>query len=44
MTKIKPLINKHNWEKISFPSEKDDWEKIEKNNVIIAFYVQYAKK
>ena len=41
MTKIKPLINKHNWEKISSPSEKDDWEKIEKNNVI---NVQYAKK
>ena len=39
MTKIKPLINKHNWEKINSPSEKDDWEKIEKNNVIIALYV-----
>ena len=39
MTKIKPITNKYNQEKINFPSEKDDWEKIEKNNVTIAFNV-----
>ena len=31
-------------EGINFPSEKDDWEKIEKNNVIIALNVLHAKK
>ena len=25
--KIKPFINKYNWEGINFPSEKDDWKK-----------------
>ena len=44
MIKIKPFINKYNWEVISFPLEKDDWKKIEKNNVAIALNVLYAKK
>ena len=44
ITKIKPLINKYNWEGINFPSEKDDWKTFEKNNVTIAFNVLYAKK
>ena len=43
ITKIKPLINKYNWEGINFPSEKDNWKKIEKNN-IIALNVLYVKK
>ena len=42
--KIEPFINKYNWNGINFPSEKDDWKKIEKNNVIIALNVLYAKK
>ena len=29
---------------INLPSEKDDWKKIEKNNVTIALNVLYAKK
>ena len=29
-TKIKPFINKYNWEGIKLSSEKDDWKKIEK--------------
>ena len=37
ITKIKPFINKHNWQGINFPSEKDDWKKIDKN-------VLYAKE
>ena len=37
--KIKPFINKYNWEGINFSSEKDDWKKIEKINVIIALNV-----
>ena len=44
ITKIKPFINKYNWEGISFPLEKDDWKKFEKNNVAIALNVLYAKK
>ena len=42
--KIKPIINKYNWEGIHFPSDKDDWKKFEKNNVTIALNVLYAKK
>ena len=44
ITKIKPITNKYNWEKINFPSEKDDWKKIEKNNVTIALNVLYVNK
>ena len=43
ITKIKPFINKYNWKGINFPSEKDDWKKIKKNNVTIALNVLYAK-
>ena len=41
---MKPFINKYTLEGINFPSEKDDWKKIEKNNVTIALNVLYAKK
>ena len=44
MTKIKPFINKYNWEGINYPSEKDDWKKFEKSNVTIALNVLSAKK
>ena len=44
ITKIKPFINKHKWQGINFPSEKDDWKKIDKNNVTIALNALYAKK
>ena len=44
ITKIKLFINKYNWEGINFSSEKDDWKKIGKNNVTIAFNDLYAKK
>ena len=30
ITKIKPFINKYNWEGINFPSEKDDWKNLRK--------------
>ena len=43
ITKIKPFINKCNREG-NFSSEKDDWKKIEQNNVTIALNVLYAKK
>ena len=44
ITKIKPFINKYNWEGINFPSQKDDWRKFEKNNVTISLNVLYAKQ
>ena len=42
--KIKPFINKYNWQGINFPSEKNDWKKSEKNNVTIALNVLHGKK
>ena len=42
--KIKPFINKYNWEGIHFLSEKDDRKTTEKNNLTIALNVFYAKK
>ena len=39
ITKINPFINKYNWKEINFPSEKDDWKKIDKNNVTISINV-----
>ena len=44
ITKIKPFINKYNWEGNNFPSVKDDSKKFEKNNVTIALYVLFTKK
>ena len=42
MTKIKLFIDKYNWERINYPSKKDDWKK--KNYPTIALNVLYAKK
>ena len=44
LTKVKPFINKYKWEGINIPSGKDDWKKIDKNNVAIVLNVLYAKK
>ena len=41
--KIKPFTNKYNCEKINFVSEKDDWKRIEKNNVTIGLTVLHEK-
>ena len=38
-----PFINKYNWKEINLPSEKDDWKKLEKNNISIALNVLYTK-
>ena len=42
--KIKSFIDKYNWERINYPSEKHDWKKFEKNYLTIALNVFYAKK
>ena len=39
-----PFINKYNWEGINFQWEKDGWKKFEKNNVTNSLNVLYAKK
>ena len=47
ISKLKPYINKYNWEEIDFPSEPKDWTKFERNNKTIALnvlYVQYNTK
>ena len=44
ITKIKPFVNRYNWEAINFPSEKDNWKKIGKNNRTTAPKVLYARK
>ena len=44
ITKIKPFINKYNWGGTDFPSEKDDWQRFEKNNLTIALNLLYAGK
>ena len=44
ITKIRHCINKYNWKGINYSSEKDDWKKIEKNNVIMALNILYAKE
>ena len=44
IAKIKPFLNTYNWEEVNFPSEKDDWKKLEKNNRKITLNVFYAKK
>ena len=41
ITKTKPFINIYYWEGVDFPSEKDEWEKIEKNNVTIGLNILY---
>ena len=44
ITRMKSFIDKYNWEGINYPSEKDDWKKLEKKNLTITFNVLYAKK
>ena len=42
--KIESFIINYNWEKTNFPSVKDDWKKVRKNNIIITLNVLDAKK
>ena len=44
MTKTKAFIDKYNWEGINYLSGKDDWKKLEKDNLTIALNVLYIKK
>ena len=44
ITKIKPYIYKYNKEGINYTPEKDYWKKNEKNSLMLALNVLYAKK
>ena len=35
ITKVKPFMNIYNWNGINFPSGKDDYKEIEKNNLVV---------
>ena len=37
-------MNEYNWERVNYPSEKDDWKIFQKNNLTIALNVFYTKK
>ena len=42
--KLKPYINKYNWEETSFPAGSKKWQKIDQNNDPIALNILYVKK
>ena len=46
VSKIKPFIEKYNWEDIDFPSTSKDWRKFECNNEVVlnSLYVLYNTK
>ena len=43
ISKLKPYINKYNWEGINFPAGSKEWQKPEQNNNTIALNVLYVK-
>ena len=43
ISKLKPYINKYNWEGINFPAGSKEWQKFERNNDTIALNVLYVK-
>ena len=42
ISKIKPFINKYNWEGKNFPSHEEDWNNFEKNNKLISLNVLFV--
>ena len=44
ISKLKPYINKYNWEGINFPARSKEWRKFTQNNVTIALNILYAEK
>ena len=43
ISKLKPCINKYNWEEINFPAGLKEWQKFEPNNNTIAINILYVK-
>ena len=44
ISKLKPDLNKYNWEEIDFPAGSKEWEKPERNNDTIALNVLYVEQ
>ena len=44
ISKLKPYINKYNWEGINLPAELKEWQKLERNNHTIALNVLYVEQ
>ena len=44
ISKIKPFINKYNWNEIKYPSKIHDWKTFEKNNRSIALLILFILK
>ena len=44
ISKLKPYINKYNWEGINFPAGSKEWQKFEKNNNTITLNVLYIPR
>ena len=42
VNKVKPFVDQYNWKDINFPSNVDDWKKLELNNKSIALNVLYV--
>ena len=42
ISKLKPYINKYNWEGIEFPAGPKDWKKFERNNKTIALNILFV--
>ena len=43
ISKLKPYINKYNWEGIDFPAGPKEWQKFEQNNKTIALNLLYVQ-
>ena len=41
ISKLKPYINKYNWEGIDFPAGPKEWQKFERNNKTIALNILF---
>ena len=41
ISKVRPFIDKYDWNEINFPSQGKDWKKFDSNNKSIALNVLY---
>ena len=44
ISKLKPYINKYNWEGIDFPAGPKEWQKFERNNKTIALNILFIQR
>ena len=44
ISKIKPFINKYNWNGIKYLTKINDWKTFEKNNLTITLNILYIKQ